>query len=211
MAIDVLGAVIDSLATHLQANVSGIAAVLRSFPDPNQVIQYPSISLTVQQPRAILRDPELVRQVDNDPDDGSTTAFYRIGSLEAPVQIDIWAQSATQRGEFQDKVISALAFQVESYASYPSYRNNTTLNLQLANYHDFLASYSMRTFRWPDTEDAAARREFRALVDVEARADIIIPRVSPKMTLLDLDWRSGTGTLEQLAELPPEVQIIFEP
>ncbi len=212
MAIDIIGAVIDTLATHLEANVSGISNVLRSFPDPSQDTVYPSISISIAQPQATLRDPELVRQTEHDPDDGGVTAYYRIGSFDAPLQLDVWTRSATERGDTYGKLINALAYQVQSYGGgYPSYRNGSTLNLQLSNYYDFIASYSMRGLRWMDAEDTAEKREFRAIVNVTAAADIIVTREHPKMTLLDLDWRVGTGTLEQLANLPPEVQVIFKP
>lgn len=210
--IDVLGAVIDTLATHLETNVEGIEEVHRCWPDPSIKIAYPSISLTVAKPQAVLRYPELVDQEDNEDDEINVTAYYRIGSLYAAIQVDLWSQSATERGEYQNKIINALSLQVESYPGlYPAYRNSPNLFLQMTNYYDAYASYTLKGMGWPDTEDAGARREFRALVDVDCWTNIVITRTMPKMTKLDVDWRVGTQTLEDLADLSPDVQVIFEP
>ncbi len=209
MAIDVLGAMIDTLASHLETNVSGIEAVMRSWPDPRTKIEYPSISIVTSSPVARLRAPEQISEEDGD--DDQVIATYRIGNISAAIQLDIWTQSATQRGEFQNKVINALMDQVESYSgSYPSYRSNSGLYLELANYYGRLAGYSLKGFRWQDTEDAGARREFRTVMEIDSRADIVVLRTQPKMTKMTLDWRVGTQTLEDLAALPEEVQIIFE-
>lgn len=210
MAIDVLGAAVDTLATHLATSIPTVAAVLRSFPDPAVDIAYPSISIQPSGPVARLNHPELIKQVDGVA--GHADAYYRIGKLEAPLQLDIWARSATERGDVQDKLISALHAQVSIWTgNYPAYRNNTTLCLAMANYHSLIATYGLDGIQWVDSEDSAARREFRSIFNVTAEADIVIVRDEVKMTLLDIDWRSGTGTLAQLANLSPEVQVIFEP
>ncbi len=209
MAIDVLGAMIDTLASHLETNVSGIEAVMRSWPDPRTKIEYPSISIVTSSPVARLRAPEQIDESDGD--DDSVIATYRIGNMSVGIQIDVWTRSATHRGEYQNKVIDALMSQVESYSgSYPSYRSNSGLYLAMSNYHNLKAGYSIKGFRWQDTEDSGARREFRSLVELDSRADIVVLRTQPKMTKMTLDWRVGTQTLEDLAALPEEVQIIFE-
>lgn len=209
MAIDVLAALIDTLASHIETNVSGLAAVMRCWPDPRTPIDYPSISLVPAGPVARLKNPEEVSTVDNE--DGTVLVTYRIGGLEASIQADIWARSATERGEMQDAVLAAMTTQVAAAGDYPAYRSNSGLYLAMENYYGARAGYALAGIDWPDTEDAAERREFRALLSINGRSDILIQRTQPLLTTMDLDWRVGTQTLEDLASLPPEVQVVFEP
>jgi len=89
MAEEFTRAVVNALATHLLSGVSGVAAVYKEWPDKNQALLFPSISLLSQEPRFKRCAPYMHSQGVLIPGTATSLNTYVIGHYDVPVQVDI--------------------------------------------------------------------------------------------------------------------------
>jgi hypothetical protein len=148
-------ALVAALAAHLRDEVTGIAKVYEEWPDRNQALSYPSISI-ISGEAAFTRCAPYLKEI-GDVVDHEAETTYVVGDFTIPLQLDIWARYKPERDTFMQRVFAALQ---------PS--NGQGLCLQLAAYFDEWAGYMMQGQRYPDSGETVTLQEWRAIISLEA-------------------------------------------
>lgn len=156
MAEEFTRSVISALVTHLQAQIAGVGAVYPDWPNKNENIVFPAVSVLAREPRFQRCSPYLHRQGTVDEDTNQAVNEYVIGAYTLPVQVDIWARSKKERATFVDRFIAA----VQPVTP-------VGLVLTLADYYSLKANTTMLGYRWLDDEKTPSTQEWRCVVEME--------------------------------------------
>lgn len=156
MADEFTRAVVEALATSVNTNVTGLAAVYRDWPDKNIELAYPSISVLPGAPQFTRCQPYLYSQGAVASGEHTAATKYVVGQYELPIQLDVWCKYKAQRATILDLVMAML---------------NPTLAkgyvLRLTAYHDVWVNITTRGYKWLDSMNASALQEWRAIVELE--------------------------------------------
>ena len=122
------------LSLHLQKYVPGLAQVSSEWPNANQELKYPSITLLTKNPKHHPFSPYPMEKHDTEEELSvpKREVKYVVGNWEWPIQLDIWCKTKEQRNEFFQKLF--LAFNLNSSAP--------GITATMANYHNALARYA---------------------------------------------------------------------
>lgn len=164
-------ALVASLQSYLAQAISGLT-VLAEFPDPNQRLKYPSLSIFSGDPQHQAFPPTKVSQTTPDTQ-GRVVVTQFVGEYDLTMQLDLWCSSKPERDLYIGKVLNAINAQSMDLTGK---RNPTGLSLQLANYFGEWARYDIDGHSYRDDEQAAERRERRAKIRLLANVREITQR-----------------------------------
>jgi hypothetical protein len=161
---------VDALAAYLLANVAGISKVYSEWPNKNQTLSYPSISITSGKMN-FRRCPPRVLSIGSVANNQATNK-YVVGDYDPlTLQLDIWARNKPERADFYEKVFALLQ---------PAAQQG--LALQLTNYHNEIVSFHLTGYRYADAEQTATLQEWRAILSLEAAGRAIVSQTDYVIT-----------------------------
>ncbi len=150
-------ALTEALAAHLLANVSGIAKVYAEWPNKNEDLTYPSISITSAAPKFERCAPYVLALGTLIPDTVRSINKYVVGQYDVTLQLDLWTRYKLERDTFYEKLFTVL-----------QPRRPHGFTLQLSAYHSQWVGFSLNGYQFRDSEDGATREEWRAILSLEA-------------------------------------------
>lgn len=162
-------------------NALQLRQVIEDFPDPNQSLSYPALSLSI-----IGADyqPE-TPYIHNQPSASNhkSDVKYVVGQYNWTIRLDFWERSKEERHDLYERFFQAFSPNLPRHG----------LSLTLKNYHDIICSYTQTNFSLGDSEEASQRREWRAQVDIVANCRAVLTKreyivtQEPQLTLETVD------------------------
>lgn len=158
---DPVQAVTELLRTTMAAAISGLT-VLDEWPNANQKLTYPSLTLFSKSPRYMaLPNEEIARTA---PDvDNKCLVTYIVGEYDYRMQLDLWCANKVSRGVTLGAVLAFLDAQ-----SMVALGGNKAagLSLTLTNYFNTIARLDYDGHQNIDDEAGAERQERRVKIDL---------------------------------------------
>ncbi len=159
--------IVETLAKHLETQLgSQIVRVVRDWPDPNETLEYPTISILQKNPEFF---PLSAYELEKDavPEDAlKANVRYVYGSYEWPMQLDIWAGSKAERNRLYEEFQKAFNTQLPVHG----------LSLRLEGYYNTTCRYDLSDYNFNDDEQVSQRREWRATMTILAHCKAILEK-----------------------------------
>lgn len=161
-----LNAVISSSDSAVDAAVDGLANYLKGisglnveteWPDSNEQLQMPSVTLTAGKDKRTPIQPEEVSRTLPD-DNNQVVQVVATAHYDLSIQLDLWCRTKAERRQFLNAILGAFNAS-ENNSDAPS-----GLSLQLTNYFNVYARYEIDAHEFRDDEVAAERQERRATI-----------------------------------------------
>lgn len=157
--------VVRRLGNHLKSLMPELAQVVEEFPESNQQLKYPCLSIiTAGDPTHTPCDPYLLRK--KDAISNKASVLYVSGSYDLTLQLDFWAASKEQRSKIYDSF----------YKAFNSQWPVMGLSLILENYYNTIGRYDLTSYRFNDGEESSQRKEWRAKVKIIVTAKAVLER-----------------------------------
>lgn len=167
---------ISAMVDHIRNHVPDLRACLKGWPDPGERLVLPSAAATHGDPERVGHEAIEIGQTVVPGDAVLIDVAYEVADLTAPVQIDVWGRSRTQRGE--------LAAEIRGLFTDPELGDD--LRLTLANYHNRIATFQIERWRDGDDDDAAKRQEWRQTIEITIEVPEVAVKRQPLFTTIDL-------------------------
>ena len=164
---------VDILGTQLETIV-GINKVFREFPRPNEPLNPPSLSLISTSTKIEPRMPTVIKNTVDPDDQNDVTSTFILGEYQLSLQLDLWTEYKKERESFYSKIIDIFDSQIASGRS-------LGLKLQMANYHDVIASYDLLSYNYQDDSNRSLMGEWRIMFEISAHFPRVEEREFPKM------------------------------
>lgn len=181
-------AVVKALMEHLKASMPELAAVYDDFPNHNQALKYPALTVFTNEPKFENLMPYVHSK--KDPTGISSEVVKVIGQYEFRLQLDLWSKTKFERHDLYESLFRALN---------PN-SLNPGLSIKLTEYYDLWCRYTFISFSFLGSEPESQRNEFRAKINVIADVKAVTESVE---SLMD--------TIENNLEIPSPVEEIDEP
>lgn len=166
---DVPDQAIAALADFLSAQISGLT-VRQEWPYANEKLQYPSLTISTNNPKRLPIDPYQISQ--SVPDiDGNTTVKTAIAFWEDTFQLDLWCSNKLERKTYTQAIIDA----------FNSQANLNTVNLVLTGNFADLCAFEIENVKCIDNERAAETQERREMITVLVNCREIRQTIVPAM------------------------------
>lgn len=172
-------AILSSLRRYLQNNVSGIKKVYAQWPYPNQMLEYPCISLLVASPEFINHPPQQFSITDIG--NNKLKVLYHTGQYNMTIQVDIWVSNKTDRSKFFTNLDQAIN---KEFLKNDSPRG---LSLKLKDYYDEIARYEQTGYQYLDNADSAVKGEWRVKVDLVVNFRKVDKAIRAKISQMTLE------------------------
>jgi hypothetical protein len=167
--------------------------ILTDFPESNINLKYPALALTAQAPEIMTYSPHVHSS------EQVNSALYRhkyiVGQYNWSIQADLWERTKEECYDLQEEFFTKFANMWPSQAG---------LNLVLKNYHDVICSYQIVSNSREDAEIASQRKEWRAIIAIQANCKAIRVHDVPIME----DIEVNPGDAGDIVVTPPnEIEI----
>lgn len=160
---EALEALVAALATHL-TTITGLT-VLKEFPAANQVLTYPSVTITSGKPEFANFSPYQHSQTEPT-EEFETTTVLIVGACDAKLQLDLWCRNKKERRTMLGLLFAKLNPDVSPMG----------LSLQLTAYHDLWARVDFIGQEFLDDEGSAQRQEWRTKLDLLANMKVALSK-----------------------------------
>lgn len=161
MSSSVTKEVVKRLALYLKAQMTDLAQVLEDFPEANQALNYPCLSVMTGTPKHLPRAPQFVSSVAGT--SPALTSKYVVGDYEWSLQLDLWCSSKEERHALYEKFYNAFNSQWPTMG----------LSLTLSEYHGEICRYDLSDYKFDDSEAGSQRKEWRTKIVVLANCQAI--------------------------------------
>ena len=172
--------VIKTLKRHIEANTTAFKNVYEEFPNANEKLLYPSVSLETKPSNFIPYPPTPVRTTPHPTDPTKIFLFEKVGSYEVPIQLDIWARDKVQRNEMY-KVFFRLFNKGYFKNSAPM-----GLSIELIDSNNTIARYEQLGYNYIGKEEGAIRGEWRVIINLMANFNQIEKVTRSRMSIIEL-------------------------
>ena len=197
----VTAAALKEFAAELKTRLPDLQQILDQFPAPNQVIKMPcAVAMIAGDTDFVAHAPYVIRKeeiLEDDPDfeevqpgDVAKKRVIRsVGEYVFSLQLEFWVATKFERHQWFEKFFAA--FNQDSIA--PGIR------LQLSDYYDEFANYTMQGFSMVDGEDQSQRSEWRLkfLLTVDVRGVTESPEYTMETIENTLETPSGVEDIEE--------------
>lgn len=166
MANELTREISKELIAHLVANMPSIEKAYDDFPNPEQELEYPCLSVFMRTPDYEPCMPYVIykgAKIFSGPDENKVPVRKVVGSYEFALQIDLWCQSKPQRHEIYEEFFRA--FHKDHYVA--------GISLQLDGYYNEWARFDLDGIEFVDSEQGSQRNEWRVLINVKANCKAI--------------------------------------
>jgi len=161
-------ACLRGLGAYLCKSIPGLS-VRFEWPNGNQKLNFPEVSLFSGMPKIMNRTPELIAKTAPDAHN-KIVATEVIGEIDFKLQMDLWCIDKVQR----DTYLLALENAINAAVGDNTGSNNGAgLSLQLTDYYNDWVRFDLDGFQYIDDEAAAQRGERRVKIDLLVNARII--------------------------------------
>lgn len=165
-------AILKELGDHLGKRMSVLKDVLLDWPDANEVLNYPTLSITTNTPTFLPLMPYQLSAEDPKANNKIRTLNVT-GQYEWNLQLDFWTGTKPERHSIYSQFVAAFNSQYIS-----GEREDVALALALKDYHGIFAIYDQTNYSFPDSEESSQRREWRLKVNVLANTKQVLERES---------------------------------
>lgn len=153
-------AAVAALQTYLAAAITGLT-VRDEWPNANQKLIFPSVTLTAGKVTTMNRAPEQMSVTT--PVANQVTATECIGEHDFKLQVDLWTRTKIERDTILGQILNALSpIPVGNGGA----NRCAGLSLQLSNYYNDWVRFDVDGHELVDDEAAAQRQERRARIDL---------------------------------------------
>lgn len=185
---DPVQAITELLRTTMAGAISGLT-VLDEWPNANQKLVYPTVTLNSKTPRyRNLPKEEIARTL---PDiDNKTLVTYIVGEYDYGIQMDLWCANKIQRGVMLGAILKFLdADAMEDLGD----NKALGLSLTLTNYFNTIARLDYDRHELMDNEGAAERQERRVKIDLLVNVRAIRQRTMYAVKSVQVAQEVGSG------------------
>lgn len=161
---------IKSLSTHLLANCKSLKKVYDNFPNPSQKLEYPCGTIFSGKPTFNPHGDQYVlfkgAVITTGADSGKYPVQRVVGNYEFKFQLDLWCSTKFERHAIWQEF-------------FKGFNNNSSamgLSLQLTEYFNTFAHYSITDFDFSDSEEQSQRSEWRIRVGILVDCVAVIER-----------------------------------
>lgn len=170
---------VKSLAKYLRTELN--IPVREEWPDPKEKLDLPCITLFGINKPIMPTMPTIHSQTDNAENPDLLDLVYTIGQYDFTIQLDLWCEYKTQRGEWAEKIDAALN------KEFIEGDQPTGLSLMLEDYAEVIARYDNVGYTYLDNEEAAHRSEWRVKFELLVNHSKVVLKTAPKMKEIILD------------------------
>jgi len=164
--------VILRLALEARTRVPEFREVLEEWPDANQQLNYPALSiLSSNPPKQTPCHPWLYKTGVINGANKSVNQWV-VGNFDWTLQLDAWLGNKPERNRFHE-LISTKLFMGQFLDSLSEVSG---ISLQLPNYHNIICRYDLIGYRFDDSEAGSQRQEWRIKMDVLAHCKQIVEK-----------------------------------
>ncbi len=158
---------LEALGSYLDTMIPELVQVLYQFPEANDVLKYPSLCITTTSTEHQNQMP-YIYSMGAIPTAApiKTATKYVVGEYVFGLQLDLWASSKEQRHALYDKF----------YTGFNSQLPKAGLFLTLKNYHNVNCNYLITAVDYQDSDIDAQRKEWRAIIRVEANCVAVLAK-----------------------------------
>jgi hypothetical protein len=158
--------VVKALGDYLKLKIPTLQQVLEQFPEANEQLKYPSVSIHATAPGIQPLSPPWILSKGTTVNHEATVKWVT-GELSWRLQVDLWARNKFERSTLLDQIRNVFRsqFPVEG------------LSLPMADYHGVICRFDMETARFDDSEASAQRKEWRCICTVQANCFEILEKV----------------------------------
>lgn len=190
--IDPIASAIEALATQLTTALSSnVSSVLRGWPESNKDLDLsgkPVIAITQAGPEE--REAVAPRVVDSATAAGVTTYTYKVATLQARLQLDVWAAYRAKLDEIGPLL----------RAAFTNALPRAGLWLTQGSYYSRPLIFTLEGGAYDHDGDTAAQGEWRRTYEVTVETDEVATTTHAKLTELDVTLTTtdpeGNGTAE---------------
>lgn len=166
---------ISALADKIKVEIGQLGGrCAKAWPDPAKDIPLPSAAVTHGEPDREGHNAVEISQTDVPSSAVNVDVAFEVADLTVPVQIDIWAATRTARGEIGAAIRDLFADP-----------DGDDLRIELAEYHDRLATFQVERWRDTDDDDAAERQEFRQTIELTLEVPEVAVKRYPRLVTVD--------------------------
>ena len=141
----------NALARYIDDYMS-FKEIIEGWPEPNQQLRYPALSITCQNPTFNPLPPYL--WVTGPETNNQAECKYVVGNFDWTIQLDIWCKTKEERHDAWEKLFNILHSQIELGG----------LSIKLEKYHNVMAHYVFSGYDFEDSEISSQRKEWRSMV-----------------------------------------------
>lgn len=156
--------VVSALGKFMRQEVPQLREVYDDWPDPNQRLVLPSVSILTLAPTFNPHNERVLQ--DTEPVNFQSDVAWLVGSYEFPLQVDLWASNKKERNELYERLFVAINFRAAPMG----------LDLKLDGYFNQMCHYHILGYDLNDSEIASQRRERRARISMRADVNAIVKR-----------------------------------
>lgn len=156
--------VIFSLGKFLKSKMPSLVRVYAQFPESNMEIAYPSMTITMGEPRFTPENCPYVVAKEGFVRGSTSTVLYVWGYYDYNLQLDIWCRTKEERhrliGEFEQAIFDD--------------NHVVGITTTLENYYESLCRYDYEGYNnSEDSEISSQTKEWRVKIDMLAHCDAI--------------------------------------
>jgi hypothetical protein len=165
--------IVKRLGIHITKNCPSIKSVLEYFPEPNEKLVFPAVSITVGKPvfRALQPYEKDIGTITNNKAD----VEYVVGIYDIPIQLDLWTRNKQERDDEYELLFAALNPKIIPMG----------LALQLTNYYNQWCRYDVSGYENAEDEGSSQRGEWRVKVDLLSTCKAILKGKQFVMTTIE--------------------------
>lgn len=169
--------VISHLGDHLKEKMPLIRNVLLDFPEYNESLTMPCLSIMSNNPTFT---PQLAPyEYSQKQISGASYEFlYVVGQYDWNIQLDIWCQNKEQRHQLYDQFFKAFNSQFPVMG----------LTLEMSDYYKILCRYDQIGLNYdPDGEGSSQRKEWRVKIDLLGSCKAVADRKEFAILTTEID------------------------
>lgn len=168
-----------ALREFIVAAVPELADVMNEWPEANESLTYPTLSMIQGNPQYSNMIPEMLSKTDLDVEK-KTTSKWVVGMWDWKVQLDLWCGTKEERSTLSEKLFDVLNPDV---LAVDGVKNG--LRLKLSAYHDIWVEFDISDQRVEDSEIGSQRREWRMQFTLLGNVNRVIERTDYGMETIE--------------------------
>lgn len=188
-------ALVDGLKLYLTAALAPAGVVvLGEWPDANQELKMPSLTIFSGEPKYMNRPPEQVSVTDPDANH-QVVVTEIVGEYDTKFQLDLWCANKLTRNQILGQLLTALN---------PD-ESTMGLSLKLDQYFGEWVRFDLDGHVLVDDDAGAQRRERRAKIDLLVNCRAIRQRVA--YAIINIEAHIGVGLTDNDTSQAETVEI----
>lgn len=175
MAKDLRVALFNAIKLHLQTTMPELQGFIDEFPEPNEKLKFPCVSISTNEPPFVACAPYIFTK--DETVDNRANVRYVIGQRELKYQFDFWCGSKAERDRISRSFLESMSSQFPVMG----------VTLDLPDYFGSKARLDYEQQRFEDAEIGAQRREWRLIATVTGNCLEIIERVEHMIVTTEVE------------------------